>query len=391
MSSYPLTFYNFVTFNVIYATASIYIVLNVVVISLRLFSSWKRHGRLAVGDWCGLTATLFTLALAIIMLIGARPHSIGRHDQDIRDGAEEVLISMVDYKLHFAYNIIFTLAVGFIRLTLLLLFLKLFLHHPLYRTIQVMIALVVIWVACYLVMAFSCGKAPDASGVSPYDVTARLCPGFKLGPAAQQKIGFSVALTDCIIDVVMFLLPLYPVLKMNMRGRNKIWVSVVFLLGIFSITASIIKLAIFTIINAPLGTSPHDFRGSSKMTSATVRTHESAPVGVDDVNGVSGTIAWWTMTECSFGNITCNLPIISGYIFQRFFSARVKSISSQIVTIGRKSFRLNNKGQSPPGQQTLDETVSHLTRTVGTEDGPISPSTVEHIELSPLEIPTRPV
>ncbi|KAK6840909.1 hypothetical protein PG987_001769 [Apiospora arundinis] len=182
-----------------------------------------------------------------------------------------------------------------------------------------------------------------------------------------------------------------PAATISMRGRNKIWVSVVFLLGIFSITASIIKLAIFTIINAPLGTSPHDFRGSSKMTSATVRTHESAPVGVDDVNGVSGTIAWWTMTECSFGNITCNLPIISGYIFQRFFSARVKSISSQIVTIGRKSFRLNNKGQSPPSQQTLDETVSHLTRTVGTEDGPISPSTVEHIELSPLEIPTRPV
>lgn len=115
-------------------------------------------------------------------------------------------------QLHFAYNIVFTLAVGFIRLTLLLLFRKLFLHHPLYRTVQAMIALVLVWVACYLVMAFSCGKAPEnESRASPYDVTARLCPGFKLGPAAQQKIGFSVALTDCVIDVAMFLLPLYPV------------------------------------------------------------------------------------------------------------------------------------------------------------------------------------
>lgn len=57
------------------------------------------------------------------------------------------------------------------------------------------------------------------------------------------------------------------------------------------------------------------------------------------------------MTECALGNITCNLPIISGYIFQRFFSTGVKSISTQIVTIGRKSLRLNPKG---PPNQTLD-------------------------------------
>ncbi|KAK8096105.1 hypothetical protein PG999_014127 [Apiospora kogelbergensis] len=319
-SSYPLTFYNFVTFNVIFATASVYIALNVAVIGLRLFSSWKRHNRLAMGDWCGLLATLFTLGLAIIMLIGAQTRSIGRHDQNQGDGAEDVQISMIDYKLHFAYNIVFTLAVGFIRLTLLLLFRKLFLHHPLYRTVQAMIALVLVWVACYLVMAFSCGKAPEnESHASPYDVTARLCPGFKLGPAAQQKIGFSVALTDCVIDVAMFLLPLYP--------RHA---------------------------------------------------------------GVSGTIAWWTLTECAFGNITCNLPIISGYIFQRLFSGRVQSLSTQVVTIGRKSMRLNNN-KGPPADQTLDQTLDrtlHPTRAAGAEEEEraVSPSTVEHIELSPLKM-----
>ncbi|KAK8087655.1 hypothetical protein PG997_002616 [Apiospora hydei] len=244
---------------------------------------------------------------------------------EVRDEVAELHISMVDYKLHFAYNIIFTLAVGFIRLTLLVLFLQLFLHHPLYRVVQGMIVLVVVWVACYIVMAFSCGKAPT-SVVSPYDVSSRLCPGFRLGAAAQQKIGFSVALTDCVIDVTMFLLPLYP--------------------------------------------TP----GSSNR-------KETPP-------GVSGTIAWWTMTECSLGNITCNLPIISGYIFRRFFSARVTYVSSQIVTIGRKSLRLNPKG--PPDQTldlTLDQTVLQQTRAAAaTEDG-ISPSTIEHVEPSPLEIP----
>lgn len=63
-SSYPLTFYNFVTFNVIFATASVYIALNVAVIGLRLFSSWKRHNRLAMGDWCGLLATVCGSQLA---------------------------------------------------------------------------------------------------------------------------------------------------------------------------------------------------------------------------------------------------------------------------------------------------------------------------------------
>lgn len=58
MNSYPTTFYNFVTVDVIFATASVYIVLNVTVISLRLISSWKRHGRLAWGDWCGFAATV---------------------------------------------------------------------------------------------------------------------------------------------------------------------------------------------------------------------------------------------------------------------------------------------------------------------------------------------
>lgn len=100
---------------------------------------------------------------------------------------------------------------GFIRLTLLLLFLKLFLQHPLYRVVQGLIALVILWVACYTVMAFSCGSAPAKPRMSPYDVASQLCPGFKLGALAQKKVGFSVALTDCVIDVVMFLLPLYPV------------------------------------------------------------------------------------------------------------------------------------------------------------------------------------
>ncbi|KAK7941536.1 uncharacterized protein PG986_013923 [Apiospora aurea] len=59
-------------------------------------------------------------------------------------------------------------------------------------------------------MAFSCGKVPDTSVVSPHNVPSRLCPGFRLGTPTLQKIGFSVALTDCVIDVAMFLLPLYP-------------------------------------------------------------------------------------------------------------------------------------------------------------------------------------
>ncbi|KAK8054884.1 hypothetical protein PG993_000111 [Apiospora rasikravindrae] len=57
MSYYPLTFYNLVTFDSLFGTASVYIVLNEAVISLRLLSSWKRHGRFAIGDWCGLGAT----------------------------------------------------------------------------------------------------------------------------------------------------------------------------------------------------------------------------------------------------------------------------------------------------------------------------------------------
>ena len=97
------------------------------------------------------------------------------------------------------------------------------------------------------------------------------------------------------------------------------------------------------------------------------------------------------MTECSLGNITCNLPIISGYIFQRFFSERVKSISTQVITIGRKSLRLN---PLPPddylGQtldQTLNQTVVHRTGTAETNSTALSPSTIEHVELSPLKIP----
>ena len=61
MTSHPRTFYNFVTVDFIFATAAVYIVLNVIIITLRLFSTWKRHGRLFVGDYCGLAATVSDL------------------------------------------------------------------------------------------------------------------------------------------------------------------------------------------------------------------------------------------------------------------------------------------------------------------------------------------
>jgi len=44
-------------------------------------------------------------------------------------------------------------------------------------------------------------------------------------------------------------------------------------------------MAIFTVINSPIGMSSHDIMVSSTMTNDTVVTKEAAPLGINDVNG----------------------------------------------------------------------------------------------------------
>jgi len=338
-------------------------ILGLIAVSLRFYTRTKANIRLWIDDWLIVPALMLEFVMAGLMIWGATTQSLGDllPTPDV-PGPEGYLFSDSDQQIRlqqiqYFFDFIGVFAFGLLKLSILFFYRKIFCSAGVTNTkfghvTMVMIVLVIVWTLAFGIGAiFLCGAHPTFAW-APVAVVAEQC-------SAQLPFLEGYAISDFIMDVLIWSLPLPKIWALHMTVRRKIAVAGVFLVGLLTIGASAARMAIYIkyIVNA--------FAQSDGETLITY-------------------LLFWTMIECGLGVIVVCLPtlrslygkmkmspgsILSG-IKSAFTMRSLQSRSStQPGTSGFESYVKSAKSSSDHSTSTLrgDDATMH-TYIVGAPD-----------------------
>lgn len=201
-----------------------------IAVALRLLSRWKCRAGYGADD-CWITLSLVpTYAMLISGSFMVFQGGLGRHTETLSE-TEIALLMKTLYTTLITYSTTITA----VRISVLLLYRRIFRTKPFKLAVSAVGALTVAWwTAAVLVEIFQCRPVRAA-----WDMKAKLtgyCINF-------QAYWYGIAASNLILDCVTLALPLFMVWRLQMTARQKLLLSGVFLLGGLSCVACSMRLA----------------------------------------------------------------------------------------------------------------------------------------------------
>ncbi|OJI89609.1 hypothetical protein ASPTUDRAFT_334309 [Aspergillus tubingensis CBS 134.48] len=175
-----------------------------------------------------------------------------------------------------------------------------------------MIALVFVWTIAFgFGMIFLCGGRLNYAWGTIAVVTTEC--------SLQVPLLEGYAISDFILDVIIWLLPLPRIWLLNISVRQKVGLGLIFLVGLLAIAASATRMAIYI-------------------------AHLANPFAETDGETLVTYLLFWTMAECGLGVIVICLPPLrplyskiglGSYIssLKRYLYRRTKSTTSSTVRL----------------------------------------------------------
>lgn len=313
-------------------------VLGIIVVSLRFYTRARAKVRPWIDDWLTIPALMLEIVLAGLLIWGAATHSLGDHLPPPNvPGPDGYLFSDSDQqirlqKIQYFFDFIGVFAFGLSKLSILFFYRKIFCASELDRTFdiitQVIIVLVVAWTVAFGIGAIFLCKGHPSYAWAPVAVVAEKC-------SAQLPFLEGYAISDFIMDVLIWALPHPKIWALHMNFERKLAITAVFFVGLLTIAASATRMAIYIkyIVNA--------FAQSDGETLITY-------------------LLFWTMIECGLGIIVVSLPtlrslfgrwslkISPGSILDSFRSVlTLQSLSTHSGQRGSRSYAVD-KMENPP-------------------------------------------
>ncbi|OJJ77060.1 hypothetical protein ASPBRDRAFT_224665 [Aspergillus brasiliensis CBS 101740] len=264
-------------------------VLGIVTVALRFYTRKKTKSVLWIDDWLTLPALGLECVLAALLLWGATTEALGGHlpqPDDPRPNAyifstseQQIRLLQIQY---FA-DIVTVLAFGFTKLSILYFYRSIFCSRRTIRTAfhyvtMFMIALVSVWTIVFgFGTIFLCGAHPENAWGTIAVVTTEC--------SLQVPLVEAYAISDFIMDVIIWLLPLPRIWLLNISVRQRMALGLVFLVGLLAIAASATRMAIYI-------------------------AHLINPFAQSDGETLVSYLLFWTMVECGLGVIVICLPAL---------------------------------------------------------------------------------
>ncbi|MCJ1345873.1 hypothetical protein MMC31_004082 [Peltigera leucophlebia] len=275
----------------------------IAIIAVILRFEARRINRLKPGadDWTILAALILTIGVTIDVLLDSRLGNLGGHETFTPDG-EPVFDRqfLIFGQTTFALELLVWPCVGLNKISVLLLYKRIFVNKGFQIMVWCSIGIVTAWtVAFTFALLFSC--MPISSHWDP--TIAFTC--------VNEISLFTAALsTDVITDGLILLLPIYNVWQLQMPLHRKIAVICIFLLGGLVTITGIIRLHFLTLAYNSL--EDHLF---------------------NDVSYSYGPAFYWSIIETNVGILSACLPTLRPL----YRGYRLSSISS-IVSKFRSTF-----------------------------------------------------
>ncbi|CAF9939787.1 MAG: hypothetical protein ALECFALPRED_008288 [Alectoria fallacina] len=257
-----------------YALATVLILLAATAVLLRLYARKIKKASLAWDDYMILFAMLSTIGTALCMFVGTALGNLGRHTKIAPDGSP---VFNHQLEINYASLMTSTLTFGLTKLSVLLLYKRIFRGALFLAFVWTMITVIVIWtVAFFFANMLQC--YPISENWTGLGGSADAC-------IDENMMYLGQAFSDAITDLIILAMPIPCICALQLPTKQKLGVIGMFLLGILTIAASVTKLVFFYKIAVESNSGDEDF------------TYLFTPT------------LYWPMVESSLGIVGACLPL----------------------------------------------------------------------------------
>ncbi|KAM0802748.1 hypothetical protein BDR22DRAFT_970990 [Usnea florida] len=283
-----------------YALATVLILLATIAVLLRFCARNIKNARIEWDDYLIVFALVFTVGTALCMFVGTALGDLGRHTAIAPDGYPVLTRGL---EINYASLMTSTLTFGLTKLSVLLLYKRIFRGALFLTFVWSMITIIVIWTVGFFF----------ANMLQCYPISVNWTGLGGNGDACidENMMYLGQAFSDAITDLIILVMPIPWVWALQLPPKQKVGVSSMFLLGILTIAASVTKLVIFYRIAFESNSGDEDF------------TYLFTPT------------VYWPMVESSLGIVGACLPLFRPIISGSF---PVRSIR-ELISFPTMSFK----------------------------------------------------
>ncbi|APA12130.1 hypothetical protein sscle_09g069000 [Sclerotinia sclerotiorum 1980 UF-70] len=273
------------------AAGSVFLVLCIISVSLRVLTRYLQKARLGIDDWLTIPALLMVIGCSLVLIIGVDKKVLAYPTpapKDLQDPDDEHSVNFTTVeKLEWAFFLMQIMSMGFTKLSFIFFFRRIFVtsRRSLFSMVSAcVLILVVLWcLAFFLWFLLSCGNK-FATRWTTINTLHHNCP-------SDIKSDLALAISDFLTDVMILGLPIPMVLRLQMSTSRKFAVLAVFGLGAVALVASIIRLALFVNITGIASGKIKDPNADNDL--LTTRS------------------LFWSMLESGLALIACCLPSLN--------------------------------------------------------------------------------
>ncbi|KAI0384248.1 hypothetical protein F5Y04DRAFT_238961 [Hypomontagnella monticulosa] len=218
------------------AVDGVVIVLAVISVALRFYSRKITQSGFGADDWLILAAVITTLATAVLLLWGNSVYPNGLWVSENTDPSPMYTAEDVFYlKLSFASSILYFTIAGTTKLGILIMYYRIFSVSTAFRyQLFISAAMVVSWWVGCTVAAFTNCIPLEWSWINSL-ADPRYCFDYNIFWMASGAC-------EIFLDVLILTLPVSVVSRMHLSAKQKLSVSIIFLLGGFTIITGLVKV-----------------------------------------------------------------------------------------------------------------------------------------------------
>ena len=350
--------YTYVGPGEVFAAGAIFAVLTAAVSIARLFVQYSGHSKWHVEDWLIIPATIMSVGIGILTCLGVSRQAFGYLTPPIETDGSFSYEEKLNTAFIWSCDWMQVIALANIKMSLVFYYRRIFSVSRTFNLLSIaFLILLVVWeISFFLGFTLACNSHPEAQWNSLQEFAQYCKP---LG-----SLALAYGWSDFSMDVIVFVFPIPPILKLQMPLSRKIKILVLFALGAMAIAFSLVRAVLFTEL---------------------VASFNSASFDEDMINTNN---LYWNNIETGLALCTANLAVLYSLrqrIHPRELWTRLKSIAS--VT---RSHGSDNDGTSLSWRQPLTKKKSHTSSIEGlrtsVQPGRQTTPKMERDNVQPLNI-----
>ncbi|KAI9760262.1 MAG: hypothetical protein M4579_001776 [Chaenotheca gracillima] len=213
----------------------VFLMLATTAVCLRFYARYMRRVQCVIEDYMVLAALILYYGHSAINIMAQYMGGVGRHTTEVPSDALERLLKLV-----LALQVIYAFEIGLLKISICVLLIRVFFVKPFRIAAKVVMSLCVMWAVMTILIGFLI--------CTPLSYNWNLNTPY--GHCGDQNAAYvAIGVVDIVTDMMILALPIPMLWKLQIPVANKIALSSVFGLGLFTIIIGILRVVALVTID----------------------------------------------------------------------------------------------------------------------------------------------